>query len=398
MQDFAIKIITSGTTLAELGRDCHTQAMVCHPRRARCRSASALYTAPHVSPPRSCTRLRHRGIHIAPPACFGLPSICHILPLQARTQSAVQSYLSFVDRFGGEGAASEPGGFKASAGPPPAAGMLCCYSERCKGAPKAAEAFSATQRKANKNLRRCKVCIADQVGQLEKTLFGDECRHARQTTLTAFKVVAPIGPSAVTAAAVELSPSAQSTQALPPAWPAWRLCNLDKTLVYPSNANIQKVVEGLSPNREAEAHQRHGPPVPRPHVLERRHLSPHEPHHHRRQRAGAHHRRRPLHRRLLRGARRDVGRFSPRSPAWKGCAIGSVASGPFTCCRSGGATGKASLFAFKCPQPPAQSKQDCTTSMQEHQSRKRIKLGTDPIGLKRLRSVILVHTLASHQE
>ena len=28
--------------------------------------------------------------------------------------------------------------------------------------------------------------------------------------------------------------------------------------------------------------------------------------------------------------------------------------------------------------------------MQEHQSRKRIKLGTDPIGLKRLRSVILV--------
>ena len=26
------------------------------------------------------------------------------------------------------------------------------------------------------------------------------------------------------------------------------------------------------------------------------------------------------------------------------------------------------LFAFKCPQPPAQSKQDCTTSMQEHQS------------------------------
>lgn len=146
MQDFAMKIITSGTTLAELGRDCHTQAMVCHPRRARCRSASALYTAPHVSPPRSCTRLRHRGIHIAPPACFGLPSICHILPLQARTQSAVQSYLSFVDRFGGEGAASEPGGFKASAGPPPAAGMLCCYSERCKGAPKAAEAFSATQR------------------------------------------------------------------------------------------------------------------------------------------------------------------------------------------------------------------------------------------------------------
>ena len=312
MQDFAMKIITSGTTLAELGRDCHTQAMVCHPRRARCRSASALYTAPHVSPPRSCTRLRHRGIHIARPACFGLPSICHILPLQARTQSAVQSYLSFVDRFGGEGAASEPGGFKASAGPPPAAGMLCCYSKRCKGAPKAAEAFSATQRKTNKSLRRCKVCIADQVGQLEKPLFGDECRHTRQTTLTTLKVVAPIGPSAGTAAALELSPSAQSTQALPPAWPAWRFCNLDKTLVYPSNANIQKVVEGLSPNREAEAHQRHGPPVPRPHVLERRHLSPHEPHHHRRQRAGAHHRRRPLHRRLLRGARRDVGRFSPR--------------------------------------------------------------------------------------
>jgi len=247
MQDFAMKIITSGTTLAELGRDCHTQAMVCHPRRARCRSASALYTAPHVSPPRSCTRLRHRGIHIAPPACFGLPSICHILPLQARTQSAVQSYLSFVDRFGGEGAASEPGGFKASAGPPPAAGMLCCYSERCKGAPKAAEAFSATQRKANKNksVRRCKVCIADQVGQLEKPLFGDECRHTRQTTLTTLKVVAPIGPSAGTAAAVELSPSAQSTQALPPAWPAWRFCNLDKTLVCPSNANIQKVLKGF---------------------------------------------------------------------------------------------------------------------------------------------------------
>ena len=87
MQDFAMKIITSGTTLAELGRDCHTQAMVCHPRRARCRSASALYTAPHVSPPRSCTRLRHRGIHIAPPACFGIPSTCHILPLQAPLKS-----------------------------------------------------------------------------------------------------------------------------------------------------------------------------------------------------------------------------------------------------------------------------------------------------------------------
>lgn len=94
MQDFAMKIITSGTTLAELGRDCHTQAMVCHPRRARCRSASALYTAPHVSPPRSCTRLRHRGIHIAPPACFGLPSICHILPLQARTRSRPFSRIS----------------------------------------------------------------------------------------------------------------------------------------------------------------------------------------------------------------------------------------------------------------------------------------------------------------
>ena len=218
---------------------------MCHPRRARCRSASALYTAPHVSPPRSCTRVRHRGIHIAPPACFGLPSICHILPLQARTQSALQSYLSFVDRFGGEGAASEPGGFKASAGPPPAAGMLCCYSERCKGAPKAAEAFSATQRKTNKNLRRCKVCIADQVGQLEKPLFGDECRHTRQTTLTTLKVVAPIGPSAGTAAAVELSPSAQSTQALAPEWPAWRFCNLDNTLVYPSYANIQKVLKAF---------------------------------------------------------------------------------------------------------------------------------------------------------
>ena len=120
--------------------------------------------------------------------------------------------------------------------------MLCCYSERCKGAPKAAEAFSATQRKANKSLRRCKVCIADQVGQLEKPLFGDECRHTRQTTLTTLTVVAPIGPSSGTAAAVELSPSAQSTQALPPAWPAWRLCNLDKTLVYPSNANSQKAV------------------------------------------------------------------------------------------------------------------------------------------------------------
>ena len=170
---------------------------------------------------------------------------CHILPLQARSQSALQSYLSFVDRFGGEGAASEPGGFKASAGPPPAAGMLCCYSERCKGAPKAAEAFSATQRKANKSLRRCKVCIADQVGQLEKPLFGDECRHTRQTTLTTLKVVAPIGPSAGTAAAVELSPSAQSTQALAPEWPAWRFCNLDNTLVYPSYANIQKVLKAF---------------------------------------------------------------------------------------------------------------------------------------------------------
>ena len=29
MQDFAMKIIASGTTLAELERDCHIQAMVC---------------------------------------------------------------------------------------------------------------------------------------------------------------------------------------------------------------------------------------------------------------------------------------------------------------------------------------------------------------------------------
>ena len=68
-----------------------------------------------------------------------------------------------------------------------------------------------------------------------------------------------------------------------------------------------------------------------------------------------------------------------------------VASGPFTCCRSGGGRAKLLLpLISKCPQSPAQIKQDCTTSMQEHQSRKRIKLGTDPIGLKRLRSVILV--------
>ena len=171
----------------------------------------------------------HLQLALASPA----PATSSLSRLVARSQLALQSYLSFVDRFGGEGAASEPGGFKASAGPPPAAGMLCCYSKRCKGAPKAAEAFSATQRKANKNLRRCKVCIADQVGQLEKTLFGDECRHTRQATLTTLKVVAPIGPCAITAAAVELSPSAQSTQALPPAWPAWRFCNLDKALVYP---------------------------------------------------------------------------------------------------------------------------------------------------------------------
>ena len=44
------------------------------------------------------------------------------------------------------------------------------------------------------------------------------------------------------------------------------------------------------------------------------------------------------------------------SPAWNGCASDLVASGPFTCCRSGGATGKASMLplGFKCPQSPAQ--------------------------------------------
>ena len=67
MQDFAMKIITSGTTLAELGRDCHTQAMVC-----------ATFAAHAVAlPPPSTPRRSSRPLALAL-ACAIAASTSHL--------------------------------------------------------------------------------------------------------------------------------------------------------------------------------------------------------------------------------------------------------------------------------------------------------------------------------
>ena len=85
MQDFAMKIITSGTTLAELGRDCHTQAMVC----------AALAAHAVALPPPSTPRRMSRPLALAL-ACAIAVSTSHLQLALASPASATSSLSRLV--------------------------------------------------------------------------------------------------------------------------------------------------------------------------------------------------------------------------------------------------------------------------------------------------------------
>ena len=89
MQDFAMKIITSGTTLAELRRDCHTQAMVCATLAAH---AVAL-------PPPSTPRHMSRPLALAL-ACAIAASTSHLQLALASPASATSSLSRLVRAVG----------------------------------------------------------------------------------------------------------------------------------------------------------------------------------------------------------------------------------------------------------------------------------------------------------
>ena len=170
------------------------------------------------------------------------------IPLQTRQLDALQSYLTFVQKFneGLYGSDLAAAGAQTSTRSISRTGNRsgwCCYSIRCRGTEvfKGKESFSQTQLEKPMRSRRCSSCIAEKFELIDPSvpLSGADASTSRgqQTTIALRPESLGLGPQVA-----PLSVAAGDGEALPPQGgncPPWRMHNPDSSLLHPTPANLR---------------------------------------------------------------------------------------------------------------------------------------------------------------